>query len=32
MDRSIGYSTYVEIADTCFEGDDGSYRHGEKDG
>jgi hypothetical protein len=24
----IECSTYIEVADTCFEGDDGSYRHG----
>lgn len=22
-------TTYIEVADTCFEGDNGSYRHGE---
>lgn len=21
------WSTYIQVADTCFEGDDGSYRH-----
>jgi hypothetical protein len=34
--KAMGYSliecgTYIEIADTCFEGDDGSYRHGGMD-
>jgi hypothetical protein len=24
----VSFNTYIEVADTCFEGDDGSYRHG----
>lgn len=23
----ISQGTYIEVADTCFEGDDGVYRH-----
>lgn len=30
MEQFIRHSTYIEIADTCFEGDDGSYRHIER--